>query len=115
MLTGNLLSTAVFCFVFVACVIFTGKHAQAEQFTAGTVMDRMPHEERAAYVAGVIEGLAYARYAAEDKTTEGMGCIYRWYYDDAGAALGKIEAAFARFREHTPGAIIGALLKKGCP
>lgn len=73
----------------------------------------MPVAERAAYLSGVIEGLAFARYAADGKSMEGMACIYDWFYD-GDRALRKIYAAFERYPEHTPGAVIAALVKRKC-
>lgn len=77
-------------------------------------MEKMTAVERAAYLAGVIEGLAYARYEAEGKVTGGgMRCIYQWFYqgDDT---LRKIHAAFERFKDYTPGAVIAAMIKREC-
>lgn len=88
--------------------------AFAEEFTAGTVLDRMSFDERASYIAGVVEGLAYARYAADSQSTEGMSCIYSWYYDDSAETIQKVHAAFERYRNHTPGAIIAVLVNRKC-
>ena len=81
--------------------------------TAGSVMEKMSVEERAAYFAGVIEGLAYARYAKDGKQTEGMACIYNWYYRTNGT-LRKIYVAFDRFPDYTPGAVMAAMAEKEC-
>lgn len=81
--------------------------------TAGSVMEKMGLEERAAYLAGVIEGLAYARYAKDGRQTDGMGCIYDWYCRTDGA-LRKIYAALDRFSDYTPGAVLAAMIEKEC-
>ena len=46
--------------------------AGATDFTAKAVMEKMQAGDRYPYVAGVVEGLAYARYSRDGKKTEGM-------------------------------------------
>lgn len=65
------------------------------------------------YVAGVVEGLAYARYVSDGKTTDGMGCIYDWYYKTDGTFEVVLDA-FGRFPDHTAGAVMAALVNKEC-
>jgi hypothetical protein len=89
--------------------------AQAEDFTAGFVMENMDRPERYTYVSGIIEGLAYARYVADGKQAGlGMRCIYEWFYDDSTHRQETIYAAFERFPDHTPGAIVAALAEQEC-
>lgn len=98
------------------CSIFlTGlpSAAGATDFTAGIVMSKMKPEERYPFIAGVIEGLAYSRFAKDNKKTEGMGCIYDWFYKDP-KTIDVIYAAFGRYPDHLPGAIIGALASRKC-
>lgn len=87
--------------------------AAATDLTAKVVMEKMEAEQRAPYVAGVIEGLAYARYERDGKKTEGMKCIYDWFYEKPNT-LNLIYVAFGDYPEFTPGAIIGALTRKHC-
>lgn len=82
-------------------------------FDAKAVM-AMPSEQRVGYLAGVIEGLAYARYVGDGNTTEGMSCVYDWFYDHEGQ-LETIHAAFERWPDYQPGAIIGLLVERACP
>jgi hypothetical protein len=88
-------------------------HARAEDFTAGTVMQKMSAQERYPYLAGVVEGLAFSRYMQDGKKTDGMKCIYDWFYDKPDN-LNLIYAAMGKYPSFTPGAIIGALVKKDC-
>lgn len=88
-------------------------NANATDFTAGVVMEKMSSLERAAYLAGVIEGLAYARYAKDGKADQGMKCIYQWFYDKEGTVK-KIHAAFDHFKDYLPGAVIAAMVEKEC-
>ena len=88
--------------------------ADAKDFTTGVVMTEMEPSERYTFVAGVIEGLAYARFAADGKTPEGMGCIYDWFYE-TGNAMETIELTFIRYDTHLPGAVLAAMIQKRCP
>lgn len=69
--------------------------------------------QRYTFVAGVIEGLAVARYMRDNKKSEGMNCIYDWFYDDKTNS-DLIEAAFLKFPAYPPGSIVRALVAKKC-
>lgn len=103
-----------------ALAITAGAPAKAEDFTAGIVMEKMKPDERFTFLSGVIEGLAYARYVKDGKTTDGMGCIYDWFYsegdfaDQSTEAIDQIELAFLKYKDYTPGALVGALIIKRC-
>ncbi len=96
-----------------ALLIVTSPPALAEKFTAGHVIEKMGRSDRYSFVAGVVEGLAYARFVADGKKTEGMACIYKWFYRDK-TAWPQILQTFIKFKTHTPGAVLGALIKKKC-
>lgn len=87
--------------------------AAANDFTAEKVMKKMTSAERTAYLAGVIEGLAVARYYRDGKKKEGMSCVYGWFYDDR-QNLRVIHDAFDRYPAYPPGSIIDALVKRKC-
>lgn len=89
--------------------------ARAQDFTAGFAMDRMEPKERYAYVSGIIEGLAYARYVDDGRDPgKGMRCIYEWYYDNGDAPLVTIYDAFERFRTYLPGTVVAAVVETEC-
>lgn len=99
---------------------FLVEQSSATDFTAGAVMNRMKSEERLPYIAGVIEGLAYARYMRDGKKTQGMMCIYDWFYkgkdgksSDDNITL--IYAAFGKYPDYPPGVIVETLAEKACP
>lgn len=94
-------------------IAMAGSDAAAQEMTAGVVMEKMPVPERVAFIAGIVEGLAYARYAADNKQTTGMGCIYHWFYGKRGRSL-DVEQAFTRFKDHMPGTIVAAMVAKEC-
>ncbi|OLP58348.1 hypothetical protein BJF93_07040 [Xaviernesmea oryzae] len=76
-------------------------------------MNAMSSEQRAAYLAGVIEGLAIARYNKDGKQKTGLGCIYDWYYKDK-SNLKLIHDAFDKYPTYPPGSIVDVLVKQKC-
>lgn len=76
-------------------------------------MQEMDPEQRYTFVAGIIEGLAYARFESDGNQTDGMGCIYDWFYEDEGN-LNRIYQSFEHFSDHLPGAVVAALVKRDC-
>lgn len=83
------------------------------EFTAGVVLDKMPPGERYIFIAGIVEGLAHARYEADGRDTAGRSCIYRWFYEDK-SAIDHIEQAFGIYRDRLPGSVVGALIQMRC-
>lgn len=75
-------------------------------------MTKMDEKQRYTFLAGVAEGLAYARYAKEGKGTGGMKCIYEWFYRDG--TIPKIYSALERFSDYLPGAVMAAMIEKEC-
>lgn len=65
------------------------------------------------FVAGMIEGLAYARYIHDNAQTAGMKCIYDWFYE-SGTAMDTIYVVFSEFRDSPPAAVLSALLDQKC-
>jgi hypothetical protein len=98
----------------------TGVHpAYAQQITTSGAMKEMPARERTAYILGVIDGLAYARFrkdtiAKGQKDETGMNCIYRWSQMGSLGTLLKIEKTFGRYPDQHPLVLIGAMVKKEC-
>lgn len=86
--------------------------AAATDFTAGVVAEKMSPADRYTFTAGVAEGLAYSRYLKDGKTTEGMACIYKWFYAEGTTA--KIDEAFRKFPDYMPAPVMMALSNKEC-
>lgn len=92
---------------------------RADELNAHAVINKMSDAERHAYMAGVIEGLAYSRYRHDNRTpaatkdTKGMSCIYHWWYRVEGTRL-KVLKAFAAFPNSLPGPIVASLARKEC-
>lgn len=87
--------------------------AHAEEFTAGVVMTKMGTSDRYSFVAGIVEGLAHARYIRDGKTPKGRSCLYGWFYDDK-ATLQKIYEGFRRYPNALPGQVVGTLAAVKC-
>ena len=97
----------------VAILLVTTSQASAEQkLTAGLILEKMSSEQRFAYIAGVVEGLAHARLIADGNERSGHDCIFNWFY--GGGASAKVVAAFRKYPNHYPGPIIHALTKPSC-
>lgn len=99
--------------VFSLLISAAGVPADATDFTAGAVTKKMEPEKRYSYIAGVVEGIAYARFARDDKKPAGMECIYDWFYKNAGT-FDTLYAAFEKYPTFTPGAIVATLAKRKC-
>ncbi|MEM7669582.1 MAG: hypothetical protein AAF317_10605 [Pseudomonadota bacterium] len=88
--------------------------ASARDLSAGFVVREMDPALRYPFISGIVEGIAYARFVAEGRSeTPGMACIYQWFYEAEGTAE-TIYAAFERFPDYLPGAVIGALIERRC-
>ncbi|MEX0956390.1 MAG: hypothetical protein WDZ83_14420 [Rhizobiaceae bacterium] len=85
----------------------------AVDFTAGIVVTKMAERDRYPFLAGIIEGLAYARYKKDGDSTDGMRCIYEWFYDTKERQQ-EILDTFSEFADYTPAAVVAAMVKKEC-
>jgi hypothetical protein len=88
--------------------------ARAETLTAGVALDTMTSTQLSAYLQGIVEGMAQARYE-KDGGTDGMRCIYEFYYTDEAASARTIIAAFDQYPDHSPGAVMSGLIQRECP
>lgn len=76
-------------------------------------MAQMEPEQRWSYIAGIVEGLAYARYIQDGQETAGMACINNWFYEQDGA-IEQVYQAFGEFADYPPGAVMSVLLDQVC-
>jgi len=91
---------------------FGGAYGQA--LTAGAIVEQLEPGDRYTFVAGIVEGLAYARFLEDGRSeTPGMACIYRWFYETEATPT-QIFQAFEAFPDHTPGAVVAAMAARGC-
>ncbi len=87
--------------------------AEAADFTAGVVVTKMAEADRYPFMSGIIEGLAYARYKKDGDRTEGMKCIYDWFYENKNRPQ-EILDTFGRFSDYMAGAVMAAMIEKEC-
>lgn len=88
--------------------------AFAEDMTAAVVMRDWTAQQRSMFLAGVVEGLAQARYEQDDKNPAGAKCIYDWFYSGGEDALRQVYDAFAANANSAPAAVVSALVKREC-
>lgn len=96
---------------------FLGVQANAAQtgdITAGSVLAKFNKKELNAYLTGLVQGFAHARYIKDGKNADaGMKCIYGWFFYDDQSML-QIMQAFKKYRNHTPNVVMAAMLKQQC-
>lgn len=104
----------VFAAIF-GSILLTTNPAEAEELNAGAVLTKMTDDQRASYVSGVIEGLAYSRYVRDKPSEEGMKCIYDWFYSDNKARwVNTLFPAFNRYKDKPVGVILHVLTRRAC-
>ncbi|MGC3939511.1 hypothetical protein ACOTTU_17035 [Roseobacter sp. EG26] len=87
--------------------------ATATELTAGYVALEMAPDARFPFISGIVEGIAQVRVRSDDGETEMTGCIYHWFYEEE-KSYDIILAAFAKFQDRAPGAVVDALIRRRC-
>lgn len=100
-------------FFFALPLLLATGGAHAQGITAGSLVERLSPDEQFAYLAGAVEGLAYARYKREGTATGGAACINHWFYEKDGTQE-DIISAFEYFAEYTPAAVLAAMIAEDC-
>ena len=88
--------------------------ADARDFNAMAVMEDLPPEQRLQYVAGVIEGLAYARFLRDNKKNRRHEVHLRLVFYEKKDTLSTIYLAFGQYPKYPAGAIVSAMIKQNC-
>ena len=83
----------------------------AQALTADDVLNKMNADQRFGYIAGVVEGLAYARWAKDRPDSTGMNCIYNWYYQGADERSHLVDTWLRRHLDRPVGALLHVLIK----
>lgn len=95
-----------------------GSAAMAEEpdLSKHAMMSEMDSRERYAFVAGIVEGIAFHRYTAGDKDTAAMNCVYDWFYKGHNdqKTIDVIYVALAEYPDYPPAAVIAALANRKC-
>lgn len=96
---------------------FLGVQANAAQtgdITARSVLEKFNTTELNAYLTGLVQGFAHARYIKDGENADGgMACIYSWFFNDDQSMV-QIIQAFRRYGDNSPNAVMAAMLKQQC-
>lgn len=85
-----------------------------EKLDAGFVLNQMDEKNRSGFIAGIVEGLAYARFLRDKPNDEGMRCVTGWYYQDTAKRWKTIKAVFTKYQDKPPAVLVHLLIKKEC-
>ncbi len=88
-------------------------------FTSKILMEKMEPMERFHYVSGMIEGMAYSRFAKDSaggqKDERGMVCIRNWFHEGGdNRSYRFLEKAFRKYGDYPPAVVIYTIIKKKC-
>lgn len=95
-----------------AAFLSSGKEAAA--LTADYVLNEMSTEQKGAYIAGLVDGLAYSRWLANRPDDTAMQCYYSWFYGSGPEKWVGIDQWFSRHPEKPADALLYVLIKKDC-
>ncbi|MEM8541608.1 MAG: hypothetical protein AAGF25_11705 [Pseudomonadota bacterium] len=95
-------------------IVSTHTNAQDRTFDAGFVMSEMPTKQRFAFVNGVLQGLAYARFRKDRPDEKGMTCIQQWLFSKKSDRWKTVEDAFNKYQDKPPAVLLHLLAKKEC-
>lgn len=103
----------LFAIIIAAMVMNTTNYAVAQ--SADDVLNKMEPGETTSYLAGVVEGLAFARWLKDRPDQTGSKCIYDWYYEtDTETRFNRVRAWLKRHPDKGVGALMYVLIKKEC-
>jgi len=95
-----------------AALLAVGKDAAA--LTADDVLNKMTGDERFAYVSGLVDGLAYARWLSDKPDETGMQCIHNWYYQGGEERSNLVHQWFSRHLNKPADALLYVFIKREC-
>lgn len=96
-------------------IVYNAQEAvSGEKLDAGFVLNQMDEQNRSGFIAGVIEGLAYARFLRDKPNEDGMRCVTNWFYTDTAKRWETIKVVFARHHDKPPAVLLHLLIKKEC-
>jgi len=94
--------------------VFASFGNAAQAITADDVLNKMNADQRFGYISGVIEGLAFARWAKDQPDSTGMNCIYDWYYQGGEERSNQVDTWLRKNLDKPVGALLYVLIKKNC-
>jgi len=111
----NNVMAAFFVLLSSGVVLVPNSEAEAQGLEVSTVLENMNAEQMNAYLSGIVEGLAYARYEQEGRDADGsMKCIQDWFYYSEGEGVKQIMQAFNRFKTYPATSVVAALVAQKC-
>jgi len=111
----NNMMAAFFVLLSSGVALVPNSEAKAQGLEVSTVLENMSSVQLTAYLSGIVEGLAYARFENEGRDAQGgMKCIQDWYYNSEGEAAVQILQAFDRFTDYPAVAVVAAMAKQKC-
>lgn len=87
---------------------------QAFALTAKEVLTKMSADERHAYKAGIVDGLAQARWLKDKPDSTGMQCTYDWFYKNGETSRANLLQLMERNPDKQMSGLIYVLVKKSC-
>ena len=100
--------------ILLAMTITSFQAAETWAFTDDEVANKMTPKERGTYLAGVVDGLAQARFVKDKPQQAGMQCILNWFYKGGEMNNRRIDTFLARHPDKPASALIHVLVKKEC-
>jgi hypothetical protein len=82
--------------------------------TADEVMNKMNEDQRFGYVAGVVSGLAQARWLLDKPDASGTTCINNWFFGPSSQPWPQLEEWFARHPDKPAAALLYVMIKQDC-
>lgn len=101
--------------MILASVAFLAAGKDAAALTASEISENMSTDEQVAYISGVVEGLAFARWMADDRDTAGSQCIWDWFLHSDQTV--RINAQMDWFEQHSDqqvSTLMYALIREEC-
>ena len=100
--------------ILLCCSVLASFGGVAQALTADDVLNKMNSDQRFGYISGVIEGLAYARWAKDQPDSTGMNCVYDWYYQGGEERSNQVDTWLHRHLDRPVGALLHVLIKRDC-
>lgn len=111
---SKLSKSKVICSIIGSMMMFSSFVPSAHALTAGDVFSKLGKKQQYSYVAGVVEGLGYARFLRDKPNETGSTCIYNWFYKGGGERWDEIKKWFEKHNEKSAPTVLNAMVRKSC-